>query len=92
MKKIIFALASALTVSALSGCGSDPEEVALGMVKAIVSGDAEKAASYCSPEEKTHCNIKDAKFAIEQFRNTKSGRRSTRITARWAARLSTRSW
>lgn len=53
MKKIIFALASALTVSALSGCGSDPEEVALGMVKAIVSGDAEKAASYCSPEEKT---------------------------------------
>ena len=45
MKKIIFALASALTVSALSGCGSDPEEVALGMVKAIVSGDAEKAAS-----------------------------------------------
>ncbi len=106
MKKIIFALASALTVSALSGCGSDPEEVALGMVKAIVSGDAEKAASYCSPEEKTHCNIKDAKFAIEQYRkglaemkayydkvrNTKSGRRSTRITARWAARLSTRSW
>ena len=68
MKKIIFALASALTVSALSGCGSDPEEVALGMVKAIVSGDAEKAASYCSPEEKTHCNIKDAKFAIEQYR------------------------
>ena len=68
MKKIIFALASAVTVSALSGCGSDPEDVALGMVKAIVNGDAEKAASYCSPEEKTRCNIKGAKFVIEQYR------------------------
>lgn len=68
MKKIIFALASALTVSALSGCGSDPEEVALGMVKAIVSGDAEKAASYCSPEEKTRCNINEAKSTIEYYR------------------------
>lgn len=67
MKKIIFALASALTVSALSGCGSDPEEVALGMVKAIVSGDAEKAASYCSPEEKTRCNINEAKSTIEYY-------------------------
>ena len=85
MKKLIFALASVFTASALTGCGNDPEDVALGMVKAIVNGDAEKAASYCSPEEKTHCNIKDV-------RNTKSGRRSTRITARWAARLSTRSW
>lgn len=45
MKKIIFALVSALTVSALTGCGNDPEDVALGMVKAIVNGDAEKAAS-----------------------------------------------
>ena len=68
MKKIIFALASVFTASALTGCGNDPEDVALGMVKAIVNGDAEKAASYCSPEEKTHCNIKDAKFAIEQYR------------------------
>ena len=68
MKKLIFALASVFTASALTGCGNDPEDVALGMVKAIVNGDAEKAASYCSPEEKTHCNIKDAKFAIEQYR------------------------
>ena len=68
MKKLIFALASVFTASALTGCGNDPEDVALGMVKAIVNGDAEKAASYCSPEEKTHCNIKDAKFAIEHYR------------------------
>ena len=67
MKKIIFALASAVTVSALSGCGSDPEDVALGMVKAIVNGDAEKAASYCSPEAKTRCNIKEAKSTIEYY-------------------------
>ena len=69
MKKIIFALASVFTASALTGCGSDPEEVALGMVKAIVSGDAEKAASYCSPEAKTRCNVKTAKFIIEQYKN-----------------------
>ena len=50
MKKLIFALASVFTASALTGCGNDPEDVALGMVKAIVNGDAEKAASYCSPE------------------------------------------
>ena len=69
MKKIIFALASVFTASALTGCGSDPEEVALGMVKAIVSGDAEKAASYCSPEAKTRCNVKDAKFIIERYKD-----------------------
>ena len=40
MKKIIFALASVFTASALTGCGNDPEDVALGMVKAIVNGDA----------------------------------------------------
>ena len=40
MKKLIFALASVFTASALTGCGNDPEDVALGMVKAIVNGDA----------------------------------------------------
>lgn len=68
MKKTILALASVLTASALTGCGSDPEEVALGMVKAIVNGDAEKAASYCSPEEKTRCNIKSAQRAIDEYK------------------------
>ena len=43
MKKLIFALASVFTASALTGCGNDPEDVALGMVKAIVNGDAPTA-------------------------------------------------
>ena len=45
MKKLIFALASVFTASALTGCGNDPEDVALGMVKAIVNGDALTATS-----------------------------------------------
>ena len=32
MKKTVFLLAAIFTVSALTGCGSDPEDVALGMV------------------------------------------------------------
>ena len=67
MKKTVFLLAAIFTVSALTGCGSDPEDVALGMAKAIAKGDAEKLASYCSPEYRDHCNEKYAKWFIEAY-------------------------
>jgi len=67
MKKIVFLLTSIFTASALTGCGSDPESVALGMAKAVAAGDAEKLASYCSPEYKEKCNVEHAKWLIETY-------------------------
>ena len=67
MKKNVFLLAAIFTASALTGCGSDPENIALGMAKAVAAGDAEKLASYCSPEFRDHCNAKYAKWFIEAY-------------------------
>ena len=37
------------------------------MAKAVAAGDAEKLASYCSPEFRDHCNAKVAKWFIEAY-------------------------
>ena len=67
MKKFACLLASVFAASALTGCGSDSGDVALGMAKAVAAGDAEKLASYCSPEYKDRCNVKYAKWFIEDY-------------------------
>ena len=67
MKKFACLLASVFAASALTGCGSYSGDVALGMAKAVAAGDAEKLASYCSPEYKDRCNVKYAKWFIEDY-------------------------
>lgn len=82
MKKFACLLASVFAASALTGCGSDSGDVALGMAKAVAAGDAEKLASYCSPEYKDRCNVKYAKWFIEDYQKNFATLKIRSITPR----------